>query len=108
MNRTLLIALLVVVLALGGSIGWLMIGQQELQTQLVLKETEIAQGEATLVQLFSQKREQDEQNQAALSTAEAEIVLLQGEATAAAPVIATQAAVAGQPAPTPAPTAPIE
>jgi len=76
MNRTLLIALLVIVLALGGSIGWLMIGQQELETQLTLKETEVAQGEATLVQLFAQKREQDEQNSAAIGTAEAEIAFL--------------------------------
>ena len=108
MNRTLLIALLVVVLALGGSIGWLMIGQQELETQLVLKETEVAEGEATLVQLFAQKREQDEQNNAALGTAEAEIAALQAGATAAAPLVATQAAVAEQPTPTPVPTAPID
>ncbi|MFK7800537.1 MAG: hypothetical protein AB8G95_02790 [Anaerolineae bacterium] len=108
MNRTLLIALLVVVLALGGSIGWLMIGQQELESQLVLKETEVAEGEATLVQLFAQKREQDEQNNAALGTAEAEIAALQAGATAAAPLVATQAAVAEQPTPTPVPTAPID
>lgn len=105
MNRTLLtVLLLVIVLAFGGSIAWLMMGQQELQTQLTIKETEVANGEATLVQLFSQKREEDEQNSSALATAEAELAQLQADVTAVAPLIATQSAEANQPTPTPVPT----
>ena len=101
MNRTLLTGiLLVTLLILGGATGWLMIGQQELQEQITLKETEVALGEATLVALFAQKRDDDQQGESALETAEAEIARLQTEVTAVAPLVETQAAGSGLPTPT--------
>ncbi len=97
MNRNFLsIALIVAIIALAASIGWLMIGQRELESQLTLKETEIAYGEATLVQLFSQQRETKAEDEVALATIEAELLSLRGEATAVAPVIMTHEAGASQ------------
>lgn len=97
MNRNFLsIALIVAIIALAASIGWLMIGQRELESQLTLKETEIAYGGATLVQLFSQQRETKAEDEVALATIEAELLSLRGEATAVAPVIMTHEAGASQ------------
>lgn len=105
MNRTIVTIFLVgAVVALGAATVWLMIGQQELQTQLTLKETEVAEGQATLVQVFTQQRESSGQLELGLATAQAELAALRAEATAVAPVVATQAAVAGQPTSTPLPT----
>ncbi|MFT5197158.1 MAG: hypothetical protein ACI9EW_002768 [Cellvibrionaceae bacterium] len=109
MNRTLLTALLAGgLLILMGSVAWLMIGQQNLQEQLTLKETEVADGEATLVQLFSQKRQENEQNGAVLATAESELAAMRALATSSAPLIGTQLAQADGPTPMPTPTTPID
>ena len=109
MNRTLLTGiLLAALLILGGAIVWLMIGQQDLQAEIDLKETEVALGEATLVALFAQKRDEDTQKESALTTAEAEIARLQSVVTEAAPLVETQAAVAGVPTSTAVPTAEID
>ena len=105
MNRTFVTLFLVVaVVALGAAAVWLMIGQQELQTQLTLKETEVADGQATLVQVFAQQRESGNQLEEGLATVQAELEALRAEATAVAPAIATQAAASNLPTSTPLPT----
>ncbi|MEM8863116.1 MAG: hypothetical protein AAGD96_32800, partial [Chloroflexota bacterium] len=105
MNRTFVTLFLVgAVVALGAAAVWLMIGQQELQTQLTLKETEVADGQATIVRVFAEQRESGDQLESGLATAQAELEALRAGATAVAPAIATQAAESSLPTTTPLPT----
>ncbi len=105
MKRNSLIVVLVgALIALGGATTWLMIGQRDLESQLNLKETEIADGQATLVQVFSEQRDTLDSNDEALAAAEAELSALRSAATDVAPLVQTQTALGSGPTATPAPT----
>ncbi len=91
MKRNSLIVVLVgAIVALGAATAWLMIGQRDLESQLNLKETEIAAGESTLVSVFSEQRSASEQDANALATAESELFALRLYATDVAPALQTQ------------------
>lgn len=105
MKRNSLIVVLVgALIALGAAAAWLMIGQRDLESQLNLKETEIAAGQATLVQVFSDQRTTLDENEDALATSEADLSALRSVATDVAPLVQTQTASGSVPTATPAPT----